>query len=65
MVVPAYSFFASAETVRGRARPVFPDIDARAYCMRVEDVEARLGSAARAVMPLVLGSKDTPTKMNA
>ncbi|MET0387194.1 MAG: DegT/DnrJ/EryC1/StrS family aminotransferase [Polyangiales bacterium] len=55
VVVPAFSFFATAGCVaRLGARPVFADIDLETYTLDVDDVRAKLTSATRAIIPVHL-----------
>jgi dTDP-4-amino-4,6-dideoxygalactose transaminase len=62
VIVPAYSFFATAGAVLTvGARPVFVDIDPRTYCLDVQQVAGRVTSATRAVIPVHLYGH--PTEM--
>lgn len=55
VMVPAYTFFATAETVALLgATPVFVDIDPLTYCMNVEELEARKTSFTKAIVPVHL-----------
>jgi dTDP-4-amino-4,6-dideoxygalactose transaminase len=55
VVVPAYTFFATAEAVSlVGATPVFVDIDPRSYGLDVKQLEARLGPRTRAILPVHL-----------
>lgn len=53
VVVPAYTFFATASAVRlVGATPVFVDIDAATYNLDIDALEAALGPRCRAVIPV-------------
>lgn len=55
VIVPAFSFFATAGCVaRLGARPVFVDIDPRTYNLDVELASARVTAATKAVIPVHL-----------
>jgi dTDP-4-amino-4,6-dideoxygalactose transaminase len=55
VIVPANSFFASAEAVSNAgARPVFVDVDPRTFHMDVSRVRAAITSRTRAVIPVHL-----------
>jgi dTDP-4-amino-4,6-dideoxygalactose transaminase len=55
VIVPTFSFFATAEAVSAvGARPVFADIDARTFNLDPASVAAQLGSATRAIIPVHL-----------
>jgi dTDP-4-amino-4,6-dideoxygalactose transaminase len=55
VVVPAFSFVATAETVlRVGATPVFADVDAASGCMDPTDVAERITGATRALVPVHL-----------
>lgn len=53
VVVPAYTFFATASAVRlVGATPVFVDIDPSTYNVDIDAVEAALGPKCRAIIPV-------------
>lgn len=55
VIVPAYSFFATAGAVLlVGARPVFVDIEPDTFCLNVSQVEERVSSKTRAVIPVHL-----------
>ncbi len=55
VIVPAFSFFASASTVlMVGAKPVFVDIDARTYNIDVNLIEAAITPKTRAIIPVDL-----------
>jgi dTDP-4-amino-4,6-dideoxygalactose transaminase len=55
VVVPSFSFFATAEAVSAiGARPVFADIDPRSYNLTAESVERVLTRQTRAIVPVHL-----------
>ena len=55
VIVPAFTFFATAGTVaRTGAKPVFCDIDALTFNMDVADVERRVTPRTRAIIPVHL-----------
>jgi dTDP-4-amino-4,6-dideoxygalactose transaminase len=55
VIVPAYSFFATAGTVLTvGARPVFVDVDPRTYLMDVTQLEGAATSRTRAIIPVHL-----------
>lgn len=55
VIVPAYTFFATAEAVSHcGATPVLVDIDPRTYCLDVTEVESRVTPRTKAVVPVHL-----------
>jgi len=55
VIVPAYTFFATAEAVsQCGATPVFVDIDPQTYCIDVSQVEARITPRTKAIIPVHL-----------
>jgi len=55
VIVPAYTFFATAGTVmQVGARPVFADIDPRTYCIDVADAARRITNKTKAIIPVHL-----------
>lgn len=55
VIVPAYSFFATAGAVLlVGARPVFVDIVPDTFCLNISQVEERISSKTRAVIPVHL-----------
>ena len=55
VIVPAYTFFATAEAVsQVGATPVFVDIDPRMYCLDVAQLEARITPRTKAIIPVHL-----------
>src|SRR5438270_617847 len=61
VVVPSFTFYASAEAVvNAGATPVFCDVDPETFCVTRESVEAALTSRTRAVMPVHLFGRLAP-----
>ncbi len=55
VLLPAYTFFASVSTILlAGAKPVFVDIDPRSYCLDPNQVERRITTRSRAIMPVHL-----------
>lgn len=55
VIVPAFTFFATAEAVsQVGANPVFVDIDHSTYCLDVSQVEAKITSRTKAIIPVHL-----------
>lgn len=55
VIVPAYTFFATPETVSSvGATPVFADVDPATNCLDVEDVRAKLTGRTTAIIPVHL-----------
>jgi dTDP-4-amino-4,6-dideoxygalactose transaminase len=55
VIVPAYTFFATAEVVsQVGATPVFVDIDPRTYCLDVKQLEAKISARTKAIIPVHL-----------
>jgi len=61
VICPAFSFFATAESIARRgATPVFADIDPATYNLDPEDVAARITARTRAIMPVHLFGRPAP-----
>ncbi|WP_258881660.1 DegT/DnrJ/EryC1/StrS aminotransferase family protein [Paenibacillus sp. sptzw28] len=55
VIVPCYSFFATASCVdHVGARPVFSDIDPVTYSLNATDIEAKITKRTKAIMPVHL-----------
>lgn len=55
VIVPAYTFFATAEVVMlVGATPVFVDIDPHTYCLDVQQVAERVSARTKAIIPVHL-----------
>lgn len=58
VIVPAYTFFASASSIRHvGATPVFVDIDPITYSMDPDDLQRRISPRTKAIMPVHLFSQ--------
>ena len=61
VVVPSFTFYASAEAIpHTGARPVFCDVDPETFCVTAETVERALTPATRAVLPVHLFGRVAP-----
>jgi len=61
VIVPAFTFFATAEAVvNAGARPVFADIDLDTNCVTAQTVEGVIGSRTRAIVPVHLFGNPAP-----
>ncbi len=55
VIIPAYTFFATAGAVlHVGAKPALVDIESRTYCMDVEQIQAAITPATKAVIPVHL-----------
>lgn len=55
VLLPAYTFFASVSTIMlAGAKPVFVDIDPQSYCLDPNQVEHRITTRSKAIMPVHL-----------
>lgn len=55
VIVPAFTFFATASSVLSvGAKPVFADIDPESYCVSVDSMRERMTSRTKAVIPVHL-----------
>lgn len=55
VIVPSFSFFATASSVLGvHATPVFADIDPETYCLSPERAEAAITARTKAILPVHL-----------
>lgn len=53
VIVPAWTFFATAESVAAvGATPVFVDVDEKTYCMNSKLIEQRITNKTKAVLPV-------------
>lgn len=58
VIVPPYTFISTATSVlMVGALPVFADIDPKSYCLDPQDVERKITSRTRAIMPVHLGGQ--------
>ena len=63
VVVPSFTFYASAEAIpHTGARPVFCDVDPDTFCVTAETVERALTPATRAVIPVHLFGRVAPVR---
>jgi dTDP-4-amino-4,6-dideoxygalactose transaminase len=63
VVVPSFTFYATAEAVAAMgARPVFCDIDPETYCITAETVERALTPRTRAIVPVHLFGTPAPVE---
>ena len=61
VIVPAFTFFATAEAVvNAGGRPVLADIDPNTDCISAETVEGMIGSRTRAILPVHLFGNPAP-----
>jgi dTDP-3-amino-3,4,6-trideoxy-alpha-D-glucose transaminase len=61
VVVPSFTFFATAEAVvHVGARPVFCDVDPETFCVTAETVDQALTAATRVVIPVHLFGAPAP-----
>jgi dTDP-4-amino-4,6-dideoxygalactose transaminase len=61
VVVPAFTFYATAEAVAAvGARPVFCDVDPESFCVTAETVSAALTPATKAIVPVHLFGNVAP-----
>jgi dTDP-4-amino-4,6-dideoxygalactose transaminase len=61
VVVPSFTFYATAEAVAGiGARPVFCDVDPATFCVTPDTVRAALTPATRAILPVPLFGNVAP-----
>jgi dTDP-4-amino-4,6-dideoxygalactose transaminase len=61
VVVPSFTFYASAEAIAlTGARPVFCDVDPRTYCVTTDSVKAALTPATKAVLVVHLFGNVAP-----
>jgi dTDP-4-amino-4,6-dideoxygalactose transaminase len=63
VVVPAVTFFATAEAVVNvGARPMFADVEAETWCLSATTVEPALGERTAAIVPVHLFGNPAPMK---
>ncbi len=61
VIVPAFTFFATAEAVANvGATPVFADVDPETMCITADEVERRLSPKTKAVVPVHLFGHPAP-----
>jgi dTDP-3-amino-3,4,6-trideoxy-alpha-D-glucose transaminase len=61
VVVPSFTFYASAEAVvNAGATPVFCDVDPETYCVTAETVQPKITARTRAIMPVHLFGNVAP-----
>jgi dTDP-4-amino-4,6-dideoxygalactose transaminase len=61
VICPSFTFYATAESIAQRgATPVFADIDHATYNLDPEDVERRITSKTKAIMPVHLFGRPAP-----
>ena len=61
VIVPAYTFFATASTVISvGARPVFVDIDPQSYLIDIEKIEEAITPKTRAIVPARNTNEEKP-----
>ncbi len=61
VIVPAFTFFATAEAVvNAGARPTFADIDLDTNCITAKTVEGLIGPRTRAILPVHLFGNPAP-----
>jgi dTDP-3-amino-3,4,6-trideoxy-alpha-D-glucose transaminase len=61
VVVPSFTFYATAEAVANAgAVPVFADVDPETFCVTAETVERALGNRTRAIIPVHLFGNVAP-----
>jgi len=55
VILPAYSFFATVGAIlHAGATPVFVDVDAKSYCIDVEQVRGKISEKTKAIIPVHL-----------
>ncbi|MEK6327885.1 MAG: DegT/DnrJ/EryC1/StrS family aminotransferase [Actinomycetota bacterium] len=61
VIVPAFTFFATAEAVvNAGARPVFADVDPHTDCISAETIEGVIGPRTRAIVPVHMFGNPAP-----